>query len=72
MDLNLLYTQHQLSLMQAASASSCRLRARHLAAAGMVANRIGNYQRAKGATAASDWLRGIENPQSANTKGISA
>lgn len=57
MDLNQLYSQHQLSLMRAEAAESRLSRTRHLAAAGLFAHRIGTYQHAKGATAATAWLR---------------
>jgi len=60
MDLNALYSQHQLSLMQAASTTSRLARTRYLAAAEMLANRIQIYQAAKGAAAAPGWLRAIE------------
>jgi hypothetical protein len=60
MDLNHLYSQHQLSLMQAAGATSPLDRTRHLAAAGLAASRIRTYQLAKGAAAASGWLRNVE------------
>jgi hypothetical protein len=56
MDLNLLYSQHQGSLMSAAATTSRLARTKHLAAAGMFANRIRNYQLAKGAAAAAGWL----------------
>lgn len=65
MDLNLFYFQHQLSLMQAASASSRLLRTRHLAAAATLANRIQIYQASKGATAAPEWLRDNESSERA-------
>jgi hypothetical protein len=60
MDLNLLYSQHQGSLMSAAETTSRLARTKHLAAAGMVANRIRNYQLAKGAAAAAGWLRAVQ------------
>lgn len=63
MDLNSLYSQHQLSLMQAVATSSRLLRTRHLAAAGALANRIQIYQTAKGAAAARGWLHDSENPE---------
>lgn len=56
MDLNLLYSRHQGALMSAAATTSRLARTRHLAAAGMFANRIGNYQLSKGAAAATRWL----------------
>lgn len=57
MDLNKLYSQHQLSLMRADATDSRLNRTRHLAEAGLFAHRIGTYQHANGATAASGWLR---------------
>lgn len=61
MDLNHLYSQHQLSLMRANATTSRLLRTRHLAAAGVAANRIRNYQLAQGAAAAAGWFRKMEN-----------
>jgi hypothetical protein len=61
MDLNHLYSQHQLSLIRAKATTSRLLRTRHLAAAGVAANRIRNYQLAKGAAAAAGWFRSSEN-----------
>lgn len=74
MDLNLLYTQHQRSLMQAAAAPDRPLRAKHLAAAGEVASRIGNYQLAKGAAAAAEWLghTGHASAPACTPQGVSA
>lgn len=60
MDLNLLYSQHQIWLMRAAAATSRLRRTKDLAAAGAVANRIRNYQLAKGAAASAGWLRSME------------
>ena len=59
MDLNRLYSQHQGSLMSAAATPSSVARTRHLAAAGVAANRIRNYQLVKGAAAASGWLSAL-------------
>lgn len=60
MDLNLLYSQHQGSLMSAAATTSRLARTKHLAAAGLFANRIRNYQLAKGAAAAEGWLNAVK------------
>jgi hypothetical protein len=60
MDLNHLYSEHQLSLMRAATTNSCLARTKHLAAAGLFANRIHNYQLSSGATAAPGWLRNTD------------
>jgi hypothetical protein len=62
MDLNLLYSQHQISLIRAATTISRLARTRHLAAADLVANRIQEYQLANGAAAEAGWLRNLENP----------
>lgn len=59
MDLNFLYSQHQGSLMSAAATTSRLARTRHLAAADMFADRIGNYQLSKGAGAAAGWLSAV-------------
>ena len=64
MDLNYLYSQHQLSLMRAACATSRLARTKYLATAGLFANRISNHQLARDATAsAAAWLRKSENPE---------
>lgn len=55
MDLNLLYAEHQRSLLRAMACTSARLRTRHLACAGAVARRIQAWQQAEGAIAASGW-----------------
>ena len=55
MDLNHLYSQHQLSLMRADATTSRLARTKYLAAAGLFASRIRNYQLAKGADAAAGW-----------------
>lgn len=60
MDLNLLYAQHQGSLMSAAETTSRLARTKHIAAAGVFANRIRNYQLTKGAVAAAGWLRAVQ------------
>ena len=55
MDLNRLYSDHQLLLMQADRAPSDDARRVHTAAASHVAERIGRTQRALGAAAAPTW-----------------
>jgi hypothetical protein len=55
MDLNHLYSQHQLSVMRADASTSGEDRADHLAAADQFACRISTYPFAKGAAAAADW-----------------
>jgi len=60
MDLNLQYFEHQKSLIRAGAASTRLERIRHLASAGVTANRIMNYQMVVGANAASDWARATE------------
>lgn len=62
MDLNHLYSQHQLALMRAVATTSRLARTKHLAAAGAFANRIRNYQVSVGAAASAGWLRSRENP----------
>lgn len=61
MDLNFLYQQHQLSLMRAACATSRLARTKYLATADLFANRISNYQTARGAAASAGWRRRSEN-----------
>lgn len=68
MDLNHLYSQHQLSLMRAGASTSRLTRTKHFAAAGLVANRIRNYQLVKGAGAAAGWLRSMDYPEGAGAK----
>lgn len=60
MDLNLLYQQHQYSLMSAMATTGRPAQTRHLATAGVLANRIRNYQLALGAGAAQDWQRVLD------------
>ena len=55
MDLNRLYSDHQLLLMRADRAPSDDARRVHTAAASHVAERIGRTQRALGAAAAPTW-----------------
>jgi hypothetical protein len=62
MDLNHLYSQHQLSVMRADASTSRVDRAEHLANAALFASRIGGYQFAKGAGAATEWLHGRMRP----------
>ena len=62
MDLNHLYSQHQLSVMRAAATPSRLARTKHFAAAGAFANRIMAYQLTVGAAASGGWLRSRENP----------
>ena len=55
MDLNRLYFDHQLLLMQVQRASSWHRRSQHFVSASHVAARIGRVQRALGARAAAAW-----------------
>ena len=57
MDLNQLYFDHQLLLMQAERAASPELRCSHRQGAALIAGRIGCMQRAMGAGAASSWAQ---------------
>lgn len=57
MDLNRLYFDHQLLLMEAERANSPELRQRHHNGAALIAGRIGCMQRALGANAAPAWSR---------------
>jgi hypothetical protein len=56
MDLNYLYSQHQISLICADRATSRLARTKHLAAAGLLAHRISKFQQAQGAVACEGWL----------------
>lgn len=60
MDLNYLYSQHQLCLMRAGEATSRLTRTRHFAAAGLFANRIRDFQLTNGAPAAATWVRSMD------------
>jgi hypothetical protein len=62
MDLNFLYSQHQLSLMRAGATPSRLARTKYFAAAGAFANRILAYQHSIGANASVGWLRSRETP----------
>jgi hypothetical protein len=55
MDLNRLYSDHQVLLVAAARAPTEGLRRVHSVAASHLAERIGRLQRGVGATAASGW-----------------
>ncbi|WP_313805802.1 hypothetical protein [Sphingobium sp.] len=56
MDLNQLYTEHQISLMCAAGAVSERARRKHLLAAGIIGAQIFDLLSSKNATASVGWL----------------
>jgi hypothetical protein len=73
MDLNHLYSQHQLSVMRAKASTSRVDRAEHLAKAEQFACRIGSYQFARGAAAAAGWLDERTNPgrRAANARSAS-
>jgi len=62
MDLNDLYSQHQLSLMRADATPSRLARTKHFATAGAFANKVLAYQRSIGAAASGGWLRSRETP----------
>lgn len=55
MDLNRLYSDHQIQLFEATRAPSEPLRRLHAVAATQLAGRIGRVQRALGAAAAPTW-----------------
>lgn len=55
MDLNLLYSRHQISLICAANAPDLELRLRHERDAHGIAGEIAQFQNAIGASAASGW-----------------
>ena len=55
MDLNQLYFDHQISLMEAAQSLTCDLQHQHEFAASLIAGRIGCIQRALNAPAAPRW-----------------
>ena len=56
MDLNRLYSEHQVSLMRAADAHSESARREHLCAAGVVGGQIFDLLSSKNAPASADWL----------------
>ena len=55
MDLNQLYSDHQLLLMKARRTLSAEARRAHEAGASLIAGRIGGMQRALGAAGAAAW-----------------
>ena len=57
MDLNLLYAQHQRSLMRAQASACTTRRASHLATARAAAVRIATHLLLQGAAAAGGWQR---------------
>ena len=56
MDLNRLYSEHQVSLMRAADAHSESARRKHLCAAGVVGGKIFDLLSSKNAPASAGWL----------------
>lgn len=62
MDLNRQYFEHQLSLMRANGSATRLARTRHLAAAGVTANKISEHQLGIGAAAANGWVSSSQNP----------
>ena len=63
MDLNLFYSQHQRSIMNAGAATSRIDRTRHLAAAGLYAHRIADFQLKSGAAASRGWIHASGQPE---------
>ncbi|HKX80291.1 MAG TPA: hypothetical protein VJM34_17400 [Novosphingobium sp.] len=59
MDLNRLYSQHQISTMRADAATSYRTRSRNLMDVQRFSDRLRNYQITLGASAASGWSREV-------------
>lgn len=55
MDLNHLYSQHQIALMKAGTAAGPSDRHAHLDCASHIAGQIGSYQRSQGAEASVSW-----------------
>ena len=55
MDLNQLYSDHQVLLVRAAHSATSALRRQHAFGATLIAGRIGCMQRAMGAAAATQW-----------------
>ncbi|UZW57160.1 hypothetical protein NUH86_20740 [Sphingobium sp. JS3065] len=56
MDLNQLYSEHQIALMRAADAVSDSARRRHVCAAGVIGGKIFDLLTSKNADAAAGWL----------------
>ncbi|WP_176599042.1 MULTISPECIES: hypothetical protein [Sphingobium] len=56
MDINQLYSEHQISLMHAADAISEPARRQHLAAAGIIGGKIFDLLSSKEAAASVNWL----------------
>lgn len=57
MDLNHLYSQHQIALMKAGAAESLTDRRQYLHSASDIARQIGSYQLAQGARASVTWCK---------------
>ncbi len=55
MDLNQLYFDHQLALIEAAQSPSCELKRRLTVSATQIAGQIGGIQRGLSASAATGW-----------------
>jgi hypothetical protein len=62
MDLNHLYSEHQISLMRAAQALSEPTRHKHLSAAGVIGIQIFNLLSSKNARASADWRSWTSRP----------
>jgi hypothetical protein len=62
MDLNHLYSEHQISLMRAVEAVSEPTRHKHLSAAGVIGVQIFNLLSSKNASASADWLSWTDRP----------
>lgn len=55
MDLNHLYSQHQIALIKAGGAANAADREKYLECATRIARRIGGYQQSHGAGASASW-----------------
>lgn len=63
MDLNHLYSEHQIALMRAAGSTGHLARTGYLAAADLIGDRIRRYQLLRGAAASSGWPHAAGKPQ---------
>lgn len=72
MDLNQLYTEHQISLMRAAGAASEPARRKHLLAAGIIGGQIFDLLSSKNAAASIGWLPWAKQPGQAADMCVSA
>lgn len=72
MDLNHLYSEHQIFLMRAADAISESMRSKHLCAAGVIGGQIFDLLSSKNAAASAGWLPWTDQFDQATCRVVSA